>query len=69
MWKRFGLASLLIILWAILLIVGTLFGWWRTTLAPLNDPRAFAPAAIAMINHGNRGNTAFVLIEKGAHQR
>jgi len=64
--KRAGVALLLVILWAAGLVGGALFGWWRRPLAPSDDPRAFTRAAIAMVNAGNRANTALILIEKGA---
>jgi len=66
MMKRAGVALLLVILWAVGLVGGTLFGWWRWPLAPSDDPRAFMQAAIAMVNAGNRANTALILIERGA---
>ena len=64
--KRAGVALLLVILWAALLVAGTLYGWWRRPLAPPDDPRAFMRAAIPMVNAGNRANTGLILIEKGA---
>jgi CubicO group peptidase (beta-lactamase class C family) len=66
MLKRAGVTLLLVILWAAGLLGGTLFGWWRRPLAPSDDPRAFTQAAVSLINAGNRANSAFVLIEKGA---
>jgi CubicO group peptidase (beta-lactamase class C family) len=64
--KHAGVALLLVMLWAALLVVGTLLGWWRRPLAPSDDPRAFMQAAISMVEAGNRANTALVLIESGA---
>ncbi len=64
--KRAGVALLLVILWTAVIVSGVLFGWWRRPLAPTDDPRAFMDAAISMVNTGNRGNTALVLIERGA---
>ncbi len=64
--KRAGVALLLVILWAAGLVGGALFGWWRRPLAPSDDLRAFMRAAIAMVNAGNRANTALILIESGA---
>lgn len=66
MLKRAGVTLLLVILWAAGLLGGTLFGWWRQPLAPLDDPRAFMQAAIPIVNAGNRANTALILIERGA---
>lgn len=53
-------------LWAAVVLVGALFGWWRQPVAPTGDAQAFMHAAIDMIEEGNRGNTALVLIEDGA---
>ncbi len=64
--KRAGVALLLVILWAAGLVGGTLFGWWRRPIAPSGDSRAFMEAAVAMVNAGNRANTALILIERGA---
>ncbi len=66
MLKRAGVTLLLVILWAAGLLGGTLFGWWRQPLAPSDDPRAFMQAATAIVNEGNRANTALILIEGGA---
>ena len=55
-----------LVLWAAVVVAGALFGWWRQPVAPIGDPQAFTRAAIEMIKHGNRGNTALVLIEDGA---
>lgn len=64
--KRAGVTLLLVVVWSAVLLAGTLFGWWRRPLAPLDDPRAFMQAAVPLINAGNRANTALILIEKGA---
>lgn len=53
-------------LWAAVVLAGALFGWWRQPVAPTGDAQAFMRAAIDMIEDGNRGNTALVLIEDGA---
>ncbi|MDZ7629201.1 MAG: serine hydrolase domain-containing protein [Parvularculaceae bacterium] len=62
-----------LILWTGLVGALALGGWWRTPLAPRGDAAAFFAAASARINAGNRGNAAFVLLEKGevagAHYR
>ena len=63
--KRAGVALLLVILWAAVIVGGALFGWWRRPLAPVNDPGAFMQAAISMVKAENRANTALVLIEGG----
>ena len=64
--KRASIGLLLVILWAVGLVGGTLFGLWRRPIAPSDDPSAFMRAALPMISEGNRGNTALVLIEGGA---
>ncbi len=51
--------------WTGILIAGALEGWWRPSLAPSGDTRAFMDAAIATIDGTRRGNVAFVLIEDG----
>lgn len=53
-------------LWAAVVLVGALYGWWRQPVAPMGDAQAFMRAAIDMIEEGNRGNMALVLIEDGA---
>lgn len=55
-----------LVLWTAVVVTGALFGWWRQPVAPTGDARAFMRAAIDMIEEGNRGNTALVLIEDGA---
>lgn len=51
--------------WAALVLVGTLSGWGRQTLAPRGDVRAFMSAATQQIDADSRGNVAFALIEDG----
>lgn len=53
-------------LWAAVILAGALYGWWRQPVAPMGDAQAFMRAAIDMIEEGNRGNTALVLIEDRA---
>lgn len=53
-------------LWVTAIVGGALFGWWRRPVAPGGDAPAFIRAAIGMIEQGNRGNAALVLIEGGA---
>src|SRR5687768_10032953 len=53
-------------LWGSVVVAGVLFGWWRQPVAPTGDAQAFMRAAIEMIEQGNRGNAALVLIEDGA---
>jgi CubicO group peptidase (beta-lactamase class C family) len=56
---------LALVVWTGMLIAGALEGWWRRSLAPSGDSRAFMDAAIAEIDRTRRGNVAFVLIENG----
>jgi len=63
---RVGLTLLLLVVWSVLLIAGALFGWWRQPLTSSDDPRAFLQAAVPLIDAGNRGNTALILIDNGA---
>lgn len=64
--KIFAVTLSALVLWATVVVAGALFGWWRQPVAPAGDAQAFMRAAIDMIEHGNRGNTALVLIEDGA---
>ncbi len=66
-YTRIVVVSLVVLmLWTTVVVTGALFGWWRQPIAPRGDPQAFMRAAIDMIEKGNRGNTALVLIEDGA---
>ena len=51
--------------WAVVVVTGTVEGWWRTPLAPFGNFDAFRAAAIADINAASRGNAAFVLLQNG----
>jgi CubicO group peptidase (beta-lactamase class C family) len=51
--------------WAVLVLAGTLQGWWRTSLAPTGDARAFMTAAARDIDASARGNVVFRLVERG----
>jgi hypothetical protein len=51
--------------WTGIFVAGALEGWWRQSLAPSGDGRAFMDAAITTIDGTRRGNVAFVLIEDG----
>lgn len=52
--------------WVAIVLGGALYGWWRQPVGPPGDAQAFLDAAVQMIEQGNRGNTALVLIEDGA---
>lgn len=58
-------AVLAVTVWTVVLVAGTLAGWWRRPLAPAGDARAFLAAAVAEIESTRRGNVAVVLIEGG----
>lgn len=51
--------------WAVVVVTGTVEGWWRQPLAPFGNLAAFRAAAIADINANSRGNAAFVLLQNG----
>lgn len=64
---KIAIATLIaLVLWTTVVIGGALFGWWRQPVAPAGDAPSFLRAAIKMIDEGNRGNAALVLIEDGA---
>lgn len=63
--KWTSLASALIMLWGSLLIIGTLNGWFRTPIAPVDDPNAFMKSADAYLQASQTANVALVLIEEG----
>ena len=54
---------LAVVLWAVLVVAGTVGGWWHQRLAPAGDDATFLSAAKQMIESRNRGNVAFALIE------
>jgi CubicO group peptidase (beta-lactamase class C family) len=54
-----------LVLWALLVIGGTLDAWWRKPLAPADDARAFLEASIRYIDTNFHGNVAYTLIEDG----
>ena len=56
----------MLILWTAVVVAGALFGWWRQPVAPSGDAAAFMRAAIKLIDEGNRGDAALVLIEHGS---
>lgn len=52
-------------LWALAAAFVAFYGWWMSPIAPEDDHEAFFAAATQTIEEQNRGNTAFVLIERG----
>ena len=64
---RVGLATFaLLLLWAVVVFVGTSEGWWRQTLAPRGDTAGFMDAATKFVDSSNTGNAVFVLIDNGS---
>jgi len=53
------------VLWAGLVLMGTLNGWARKQFAPAGNAKAFMESARKEIGEKHRGNAAFRLIEKG----
>ena len=58
-------AIVAMVLWAGLVVMGTLNGWGRKPLAPAGNANAFMEAARKEIAAKHRGNAAFRLIENG----
>lgn len=52
-------------LWAALVFIGTLSGWWRESLAPDGNAAAFMEAVKHEVDANYRGSLAFQLIEDG----
>jgi CubicO group peptidase (beta-lactamase class C family) len=64
---RVGFATLaLLVLWAVVVFVGTSERWWKQPLAPRGDTAAFLDAATRLVDSGNAGNAVFALIDDGA---
>ena len=64
---RVGLATLaLLVLWAVVVFVGTSEGWWKHTLAPRGDTAGFMDAAAKLVNSSNAGNAVFAVIGDGS---
>ena len=53
------------ILWAVLVVAGTLEGWWHRPLAPKGDSRAFMDAIVEEANANYAGNVALALVHDG----
>ena len=56
---------LVVALWAAIVFIGALYGWWRPSFAPAGNIWAFMDAAVSEIDANYRGNLAFRLIKKG----
>lgn len=64
---RVSLATLsLLVLWVVVVFVGTSKGWCKQTVAPRNDTGRFLDAATKLINSGNAGNAVFAVIKDGS---
>ena len=64
---RVGLATLaLLVLWAVVVFVGTSEGWWKQTLAPRGDTAGFMDAAAKLVDSSNTGNAVFAVIDDGS---
>ena len=64
---RVGLVTLaLLVLWAVVVFVGTSEGWWKQTLAPRGDTAVFMDAAVKLVDGSNRGNAVFAVINDGS---
>lgn len=51
--------------WAALVLLATLSGWGRPTLAPRGDLPTFWKAAVEVLEKNSNGNVAFALIREG----
>jgi CubicO group peptidase (beta-lactamase class C family) len=64
---RVGLATLVfLVLWAVVVFVGTSEGWWKQALAPRGDTARFMDAAVRLVDSSNAGNAVFAVIENGS---
>ena len=64
---RVGFATLaVLVLWAIVVSVGTSEGWWKQTLAPRGDTAGFMNAAATLVDSSNKGNAVFAILENGS---
>ena len=64
---RVGLVALvLLVLWAVVVFVGTSEGWWRQTLAARGDVAGFMAAAAKLVDSSNTGNAVFAVIDDGS---
>jgi len=64
---RVGLATLaLLVLWAVVVFLGTSEGWWKPTLASRGDTAGFMEAAAKFVDSNNTGNAVFAVIDDGS---
>lgn len=64
---RVGSATLaFLVLWAVVLFVGTSSGWWKQSLASRGDTAGFMGAAAKLVDSRNKGNAVFAVIEDGS---
>ena len=64
---RVGLAALaLLVLWAVVVFVGTSEGWWKQTLAPRGDTAGFMDAAAKLVDSSNTGNAVLAVLDDGS---
>ena len=64
---RVGLATLVfLVLWAVVVFVGTSEGWWKPALAPRGDTARFMDAAARLVDSSNAGNAVFAVIDNGS---
>jgi CubicO group peptidase (beta-lactamase class C family) len=64
---RVGLATLgFLVLWAVVVFLGTSEGWWKQTLAPRGDTAGFMDAAAKLVDSNNKGNAVFAVIDHGS---
>lgn len=64
---RVGLSTItIVVLWSLLVFIGTSEGWWKQTLAPRGDTAAFRKAAARFVDSSNTGNAVFAIIDSGA---
>jgi CubicO group peptidase (beta-lactamase class C family) len=65
-WAIAAITVVSVLVWAALVVAGTVYGWGHRALATPGDSRAFVAAAKQLIETRNRGNVAFRLIEGGS---
>lgn len=52
--------------WTGLLVIGAVYGWWVSPVAPTDDADAFMVQAVDRLEAADPGNAALVLLEDGA---